>query len=345
MEIEKLLVFSYEQKCSDLHITVGSTPMVRLNGELKKVGTYLLTPTNTLEMAKGITTTEQLEMFSKLGEIDFSYEMEGLCRFRVNLFRQKGAVAIVCRVINAKPPSLQDLDTPDVIRKFAHQHQGLLLVTGPTGSGKSTTLAALIDYINEQMNKHIITLEDPIEYIHQHKNSLVNQREIGQDSLSFAAGLRASLRQDPDVILVGEMRDLETIQIAVTAAETGHLVLATLHTTSAPQTIDRIIDVFPGDQQQQIRVQLASVLLGVVSQRLLPTADQSSRVAVQEILVNTSGVANLIRSDKNHQIKSMIETGRNVGMQTMEMDANKLVREGRISREIATENVPGWEMK
>jgi twitching motility protein PilT len=345
LDIEKLLVFSFEQKCSDLHITVGSTPMVRLNGELKKVGTYLLTPSNTLEMAKAITTTEQLECFTEQGEIDFSYEMKELCRFRVNLFRQKGAVAIVCRVINAKPPSLLELNTPDVIRKFAHQHQGLLLVTGPTGSGKSTTLAALIDYINEQMNKHIITLEDPIEYIHQHKNSLVNQREIGQDSISFASGLRASLRQDPDVILVGEMRDLETIQIAVTAAETGHLVLATLHTTSAPQTIDRIIDVFPGDQQQQIRVQLASVLLGVVSQRLLPTADQSSRVAVQEILVNTSGVANLIRSDKNHQIKSMIETGRNVGMQTMEMDANKLVREGRISREIATENVPGWEMK
>jgi twitching motility protein PilT len=345
LDIEKLLVFSYDQKCSDLHITVGSTPMVRLNGELKKVGTYLLTPSDTLEMAKAITTTEQLECFTEQGEIDFSYEMKELCRFRVNLFRQKGAVAIVCRVINAKPPSLLELNTPDVIRKFAHQHQGLLLVTGPTGSGKSTTLAALIDYINEQMNKHIITLEDPIEYIHQHKNSLVNQREIGQDSFSFAAGLRASLRQDPDVILVGEMRDLETIQIAVTAAETGHLVLTTLHTTSAPQTIDRIIDVFPGDQQQQIRVQLASVLLGVVSQRLLPTADQSSRVAVQEILVNTSGVANLIRSDKNHQIKSMIETGRSVGMQTMEMDANKLVREGRISREIATENVPGWEMK
>lgn len=345
MDIEKLLVFSFEQKCSDLHITVDSTPMVRLNGKLKKVGTTQLTPTNTLEMAKAITTTKQFNRFSEDGEMDFSYEMKDLCRFRVNLFRQKGAVAIVCRVINAKPPSLVDLNTPDVIRDFAHQNQGLLLVTGPTGSGKSTTLAALIDYINEKMNKHIITLEDPIEYIHQHKNSLINQREIGEDSLSFARGLRAALRQDPDVILVGEMRDLETIQIAVTAAETGHLVLATLHTTSAPQTIDRIIDVFPGDQQQQIRVQLASVLLGVVSQRLLPTADESGRVAVHEILVNTSGVANLIRSDKNHQIRSMIETGRNVGMQTMEMDANKLVREGRISQGIATENVPDWEMK
>jgi twitching motility protein PilT len=344
LDIQQLLTLASQKGCSDLHITVGSTPMVRIQGYLKKLGDHVLTPEATLEMVKQVTTQEQFRRFSEKGELDFSYELNGLCRFRVNLFKQKGSVAIVCRVVHVNPPKLADLNLPDVVRQFAHKHQGLLLVTGPTGSGKSTTLAALIDYMNEQMNKHIITLEDPIEYTHSHNRSLINQREIGQDTSSFASGLRAALRQDPDVILVGEMRDLETIQIALTAAETGHLVLATLHTTSASQTIDRVIDVFPGDKQQQIRTQLAGVLAGIVSQRLLPTFDLIGRVAAMEILVNTPGVANLIRSDKVHQIKSLIETGRSTGMQTIEMSVGAFVRNAVITKQKADEFIPGWDV-
>jgi twitching motility protein PilT len=343
LDIQQLLSLAYQRGCSDVHITVGSTPMVRIHGYLKNVGNDVLTPEVTLDMVKQVATAEQFHRFHEKGELDFSYELEGLCRFRVNLFKQKGSVAMVCRVVHATPPDLRDLRLPDVVRQFAHKQQGLILVTGPTGSGKSTTLAALIDYMNGQMNKHIITLEDPIEYSHTHKKSLINQREIGQDTVSFAAGLRAALRQDPDVILVGEMRDLETIQIALTAAETGHLVLATLHTTSAPQTIDRVIDVFPGDKQQQIRTQLAGVLVGIVSQRLLPTSDDDGRVAATEILVNTPGVANLIRSDKVYQIKNLIETGRSTGMQTIEMSVAALVRNGIVTKQKADEFVPGWD--
>jgi twitching motility protein PilT len=335
MDMHQLLKFAFEHKGSDLHITVNSSPMLRLNGQLRKIGNHDLTPEMTKEMAKAIATEQQYKEFEQKGEADFAYALEDVCRFRVNLFKQKNSVAIVCRVINSSPPSVKDLKISDVIRSFVHKHQGLLLVTGPTGSGKSTTLAALINYINEEMNRHIITLEDPIEYIHPHKKSIVNQREIGQDSYSFASALRASLRQDPDVILVGEMRDLETIHIAVTAAETGHLVLATLHTTSAPQTIDRIIDVFPGNQQQQIRTQLAGVLVGVVTQTLLPTADKQGRVAAHEILVNTPAVANLIRSDKIHQIRNLMETGKSHGMQTMDMAVRQLLQNGVIDKSVA----------
>ena len=246
-------------------------------------------------------------------------------------------------MINSKIPTIESLNLPPITKDFAKHTQGILLVTGPTGSGKSTTLAAIIDYINETQSKHILTLEDPIEYLHSHKSSIVNQREIGQDSESFSIGLRAALRQDPDVILVGEMRDLDTIQTAITAAETGHLVLATLHTTGAAQTVDRIIDVFSAEHQQQIRTQLASTLVGVISQRLLPTVDGNGRIGAFEILVSNYAVANLIRSNKIHQIQTVLETSKSSGMQTINMDITKLVQNGMITRGIADEYVPNWD--
>ncbi|WP_100404999.1 type IV pilus twitching motility protein PilT [Bacillus solitudinis] len=343
MNMHKLLKFAFQNQASDLHITVDSTPIVRINGKLKKIGGDCLTPSDTFTMAKEITTEDQFEKFQHQAELDFSYEIEGVCFFRVNLFKQKGSIGIVCRLINSVIPSFLDLNLPDVCRFFAKQTQGLLLVTGPTGSGKSTTLASILDYINETMSKHILTLEDPIEYLHRHKKSLINQREIGQDSSSFSVGLRAALRQDPDVILVGEMRDVDTISTAITAAETGHLVLATLHTTGAAQTIDRIIDVFPGDQQQQIRTQLAGTLAGVISQRLLPLPGDKGRTAAMEILVNTPAVANLIRSDKVHQIQTVLETSKAIGMQTMNMAVVELVKQGLVTRQDADEYVPNWD--
>ncbi|MCM3568392.1 type IV pilus twitching motility protein PilT [Neobacillus mesonae] len=343
LNMEKLLYFAYRNQASDLHITAGITPIVRINGQLKKIGTQSLVPEDTIRMAQEITTQEQFERFQREGELDFSYSLPNICRFRVNLYRQRGSAAIVCRVINNHIPTLASLNLPGVTKHFAKQTQGILLVTGPTGSGKSTTLAAIIDYINETFSKHILTLEDPIEYLHSHKKSIVNQREIGQDSKSFAIALRAALRQDPDVILVGEMRDLETIQTAITAAETGHLVLATLHTTGAAQTVDRIIDVFPAEHQQQIRVQLASTLLGVISQHLLPTADGTGRIAALEILVSNHAVANLIRSNKIHQIQSILETGRGSGMQTINMAVAQLVQAGLVTRTAADEYVPNWD--
>lgn len=344
MDIIQLLTYAFEQKASDLHLTVGTTPIIRVNGTLMPMAHDKLLPSDTLTMVKSLITTEQYQRFMEVGELDTSFALQGYCRFRVNLFKQRGSVGIVCRVIKQDPPGLEQLHVPEVIRTFAHKSQGLLLVTGPTGSGKSTTLAALINYINENMSKHIITLEDPIEFVHHHKMSLVNQREIGEDCRNFATGLRAALRQDPDVILVGEMRDLETISTAITAAETGHLVLATLHTVNAPQTIDRIIDVFPSEQQQQIRTQLAGVLVGIISQRLFPKADQKGRVSGMEVLVNTNAVANLIRLNKVHQIKSLMETGKGVGMQTLETAVHELVKTGLISRHVASEYVPEWTL-
>ena len=342
MNMLKLLNFAFQNGASDLHITIDTTPIVRINGKLKKIGSEILTPAMTELLAKEITTDEQYQDFEQQGELDFSYSLEDICRFRVNIFKQKNAVGIVCRIINSKIPTFEDLNLPEVCKNFAKQTQGLLLVTGPTGSGKSTTLAAIIDYINSNMSKHILTLEDPIEYLHHHKKSIVNQREVGHDSKSFAVGLRAALRQDPDVILVGEMRDVETISTAITAAETGHLVLATLHTTSAAQTIDRIIDVFPGEQQQQIRTQLAATLAGVISQRLLPMASDRGRVAAMEVLVNIPATANLIRSDKVHQLLTVLETSRSLGMQTMNTAVQSLVKQGLVTRQDADEFVPNW---
>ncbi|MBM7662322.1 twitching motility protein PilT [Bacillus mesophilus] len=343
MDIQKLLHFAYQNRASDLHITSGVAPIVRINGKLKKIGNSILTTEDTEQMANELMSSDHQALFQDIGDIDFSYAIPGVCRFRVNIFKQRGSIVTVCRVINNGIPNFAELHLPPVVTAFAKQTQGLLLVTGPTGSGKSTTLASMIDYINETMNKHILTLEDPIEYLHKHKNSIINQREIGLDSRSFSVGLRAALRQDPDVILVGEMRDVETIQTALTAAETGHLVLATLHTTGAAQTVDRIIDVFSAEQQQQVRTQLASSLVGVISQRLLPVAQENGRRAAMEILVNNHAIANLIRTNKIHQIQSILETSKAVGMQTMNMSVRELVQSGIITRKTADEFTPDWD--
>jgi len=317
---------------SDLHITVGSTPIYRVDGELIKGGEKVLTGEDTEQMAKALIPQELYDSFEKDGEVDFSYGLDDNLRFRVNVYRVKKNISIAARVIPYKIPTLEELGMPDKIREFCHYPQGLILVTGPTGSGKSTTIASMINYINRNMKKHIITLEDPIEFLHKHQLSIVNQREVGFDTVDFASGLRASLRQDPDVILVGEMRDLETINIAITAAETGHLVFGTLHTTDAPQTIDRIIGVFPGHQQSEVRLQISSTLVGVISQRLFPKIG-GGRIAATEILVNTPAIANLIRVEKVHQIKSVMQTSKNQGMHTLEMSIKELIKQGLVTEE------------
>jgi len=286
-----------------------------------------------LVLAKELLGEKRFLKFVQEGELDFAHSMQTGERFRVNAFHQKGNPALALRLINTRIPALPELNLPAILAEFTKKTRGLVLVTGPTGSGKSTTLAAMIDLINSNRSCHIITLEDPIEYVHQHKLSLVNQREIGNDTRSFSQALRAALRQDPDVILVGEMRDLETISIAITAAETGHLVFATLHTSSAAQTVDRIIDVFPPHQQQQIRVQLAETLQGIVAQQLLPRIDKPGRIAAVEVMVATPAIKNQIREGKTHQILSTIQTGGKFGMQTLDSALLHLHREGKIARE------------
>lgn len=333
--IEHILRAGFELKASDLHLTVGVPPIMRLNGELKRYGKETLKPIDTEGMAKAIIPAHMWEQFKEKGELDFSYGIPGVSRFRVNAYLQRSCVSMAIRIVPTKVPTIEDLQLPSVLTKIAERPQGLILVTGPTGSGKSTTLAALIQYMNQHMRKHIITLEDPIEYLHKHGNSIIDQREVGFDTNNFANGLRAALRQDPDVILVGEMRDLETIQTAITAAETGHLVLGTLHTSSAPATINRIIDVFPPSQQPQVRIQLASVLVAVISQRLFPTADQKRRRAATEILINNAAVANLIRNEKIYQIVNVIQTSRAYGMHTLESSIKELVQSGIVSRDAA----------
>ncbi|MCD5401101.1 type IV pilus twitching motility protein PilT [candidate division NPL-UPA2 bacterium] len=332
MNIDKLLHETVERKASDLHLTVMRPPTVRVNGELLPLDYPKLGSENTAAFAQEIMTEEQWADFQERGETDFSYSIRGLSRFRVNVFRQRGTVGLVMRTINTEIPSLDKLGLPEVVHSFAEKKRGLILVTGPTGSGKSTTLASIVDLINKNRTEHILTLEDPIEFMHRHNKSIVNQREIGTDSTSFALALRSALRQDPDVILVGEMRDLETISIAITAAETGHLVMATLHTVDAPQTIDRIIDVFPSHQQQQVRVQLANTLVGILSQQLLQKTG-GGRVAAVEVLVANPAVRNLIREGKIHQILSTMQTGGKLGMVTMDASLKKLYDAGQISRE------------
>jgi len=331
---EHLLRAAFELRASDLHLTVGIPPIMRINGQLRQYGQETVKPEDTEAMAKAVISDRLWPQFLEKGEIDFSHGIPGVSRFRINVFRQRSCISLAVRVIPTKIPTIDELGLPEVLKKIVEKPQGLVLVTGPTGSGKSTTLAAMIDYMNKTMRKHIITLEDPIEYLHKHGNCIIDQREIGFDTNSFASGLRAALRQDPDVILVGEMRDLETIHTAITAAETGHLVLGTLHTSSAPATIDRIIDVFPPAQQQQIRIQLASVLVAVISQRLFPKANEQGRIAATEILINNSGVANLIRNEKVHQIVSIMQTSKAQGMHTLESHLKELVYAGWISREI-----------
>lgn len=333
--IETLMRAAYELKASDMHLTVGVPPIMRINGDLKRYGKEPLKPEDTEKMGQSIVSQKMWDVFKEKGEIDFSYGIPQLSRFRINIYQQRACVCMAIRVVPTKIPTIEDLQLPEVLKKITTKPQGLVLVTGPTGSGKSTTLASMIDYMNRTMKKHIITLEDPIEYLHKHNLCIIDQREVGFDTQTFANGLRASLRQDPDVILVGEMRDLETISTAITAAETGHLVFGTLHTSSAPSTIDRIIDVFPPSQQPQVRIQLASVLVAIISQRLFPTIERSGRRAATEILINNSAVANLIRNEKIHQISSIMQTSRSLGMHTLEMDIKQLVASGIISKEVA----------
>ena len=332
MDVAELLIQTKERGGSDLHLSAGSHPMMRLHGELTPIDDRVLSRDDVHRMIYEVLADEQRRAFEESRDFDFAIELGEVARFRVNVFHQRNGEGAVFRVIPTQIRSFQELGLPDVMQTLALRENGLVLVTGPTGSGKSTTLAAMVDLINYTTRKHIITLEDPIEFVHRSKSCLVNQREIGSHTRSFAAALRAALREDPDVILVGEMRDLETISLALTAAETGHLVFGTLHTKSAPKTIDRVIDAFPPGQQQQIRVQLAESLQGVLSQVLLPTKDQKGRVAALEIMVATVAIRNLIREAKTHQMPSSIQTGTQLGMQSLEQALRNLVMQGRIER-------------
>ena len=325
-------------KGSDLHVTAGLPPMIRVHGDLKPLKGYRkLLPKDLQEMLYSMITQKQREIFEENLELDFSYALPGRARFRVNVFQQRDALGAVMRLIPFEIKKLEELGAPPVIREFAHMRRGLVLVTGITGSGKSTTLAALIDVINAERAEHIMTVEDPIEFLHKHKKAIVNQREVGTDTHGFGAALKHVLRQDPDVILVGEMRDLETIQTALTAAETGHLVFGTLHTQDAPQSVDRIIDVFPPHQQAQIRVQLASTLAGIVSQQLVPIAEGKGRALAAEVLMVTPAVANLIREGKTHQIYTSMQAGGKYGMQVMDQHLAELVKLRVITYEMALE--------
>ena len=333
--IEEILAVAKEAGASDVHITVGIPPKMRVNGNLITIGNEKLLPADTLEMAIHVMNEKQRQHFEEHGELDMSFAIMGEGRYRVNIFRQRGSIAMAFRIVDTVIPEPEKLGVPRSVIDLYTRKRGLILVTGPTGSGKSTTLAAIIDKLNTNREAHVITLEDPIEYLHTHKKSIVNQREIGLDTNSYVNALRAALREDPDVILVGEMRDFDTISVAITAAETGHLVLSTLHTIGAASTVDRVIDVFPPHQQQQIRVQLANVLEAVISQQLIPTADGKGRVAAFEVLHTNPAVRNLIREGKTHQLASVMQTNKKAGMMTMDDSIYTLYSEYRITRESA----------
>ncbi len=335
LSLEELLKKTLEQGASDLHLTVGIPPTIRKNGRLSTIGEEKLMPSDTEAYVRSMLNEEQWKKYQETGELDLSFSLKGMGRFRVNVYKQRGTCCVAIRMVNLVIPSVEELGLPSIVTDMSKKTKGMILVTGPTGSGKSTTLALIIDLINKNRDCHILTLEDPIEYLHKHNKSIVNQREIGNDSQSYAAALRAALREDPDVILVGEMRDTETIAIAVTAAETGHLVLSTLHTIGAANTIDRIIDVFPPYQQQQIKVQLSTVIQSVISQQLLPRKDKPGRVPAIEIMVATPAVRNLIREGKTYQINSQIQTGAKFGMQAMDLSLASLYKKGIISQEDA----------
>src|SRR5436305_4992601 len=333
--IDDLLEQMVARGASDLHVTVGTPPAIRLRGHLERIeGAESLTADNTQQLLYRVLSSEQQKQLEIKRQLDFAYAVPGVARFRVNVFFQREALGAAFRVIPHDIKSLEELGLPASLHAFTDKPRGLVLVTGPTGSGKSTTLAAIIDEINRTRSDHILTIEDPIEFVHKHKRCIVNQREIGPDATSFADALRAALRQDPDVILVGEMRDLETISTALTAAETGHLVFGTLHTQSAPSTIDRIIDVFPAEQQEQVRIQIASSLQGVVTQALLPTADGIGRVPALEILLPDDAVRNLIRQGKVEQIYSVMQTNSGRGMQTMEQALADLIQHRVVDVEV-----------
>jgi twitching motility protein PilT len=336
IDFADVLMQVVDRRASDLHLSAGAPPMIRTRGRLVALEGYpKLTPTDTREIVYSILSGSQRQRLENNWQIDFAYAIPGRARFRVNAYFQRGALGAAFRLIPFEVVPLEDLGLPPAIRAFADKPRGLVLVTGPTGSGKSTTLASIIDVINQTRNEHIMTIEDPIEFLHTHKNCIVNQRELGSDATSFADALKAALRQDPDVILVGEMRDIETIGTAITAAETGHLVFATLHTQDAPQTIDRIVDSFSAEQQGQIRAQLSVALQGIVTQTLVPTADGSGRAVAAEIMIPTPAVRNLIREAKTHQLYSVIQTGSQHGMQTMDASLAGLVRSGRITKAVA----------
>jgi twitching motility protein PilT len=335
--VDDLLRIVVEKGGSDLHISVGVPPIIRVDGQLLPCNFEKVTPQDSQRLIYDILTDEQIQRFETNFELDFSYQLARLSRFRVNVYRDRANVATAFRVIPSRIPTLKDLSLPPVLEDLTRLPRGLILVTGPTGSGKSTTLAAMINQINSERSVHVLTIEDPIEYLHSHRFSIINQREVGQDTRSFANALRAALREDPDVILVGEMRDLETMQMAVSAAETGHLVFATLHTNSAATSVERIVDSFPPGQQEQVRLQLSNNLQAILCQQLLPRANQPGRVCAMEIMTASPAVRNLIRENKAHQITSMIQTSANLGMQTMDQSLRDLYLRGLITFELAME--------
>ena len=330
--LRELLKIAIKNRASDLHLSVGISPTIRVDGILKKLNYKDLSSDDTEKYAK-IILQDQYDIYENQGEFDTVYSINDVGRFRVNVFKQRGNTSLAIRVIPFEIMSLEELNCPSIVKELCYKKSGLVIVTGPTGSGKSTTLSAMINEINKNSASHIITLEDPIEFLHKHNKSIVNQREIGKDSLSYSKALKSILREDPDVILIGEMRDLETISLAITAAETGHLVFSTLHTIGAVKTIDRIVDVFPSNQQDQIRIQLANIIEGVISQQLILNKS-GKRVAALEIMTSTLAIRNLIREKKTHQIQSLIQSGSKYGMITMDDYLMKLYRQGTIGKDV-----------
>ncbi len=337
MDIKTLLKATVEAGASDLHVSAGMPPLIRVRGEMVRSPAPALSDADARIMLQTLMSDEQRKEFLTKRDIDFAFELPGLCRFRANIFEQRRGIGGVFRVIATKIKTLEELGTPRVLKDLSMKEHGLVLVTGPTGSGKSTTLAAMIDYVNSNRAGHIITIEDPIEFVHESKSCLINQREVGSHTDSFSSALRSALREDPDIILVGELRYLETTALAITAAETGHLVFGTLHTNSASKTIDRLIDIFPAERQSQVRTMVSESLEGVIAQTLIPTVDGKSRVAAIEILVGVPALRNLIREDKTTQIQSVMQVGGQHGMQTLDMALKDLVITGKITREAAVE--------
>lgn len=347
MDISELLAFSVKNNASDLHLSSGLPPMLRVHGDVRRINLPVLTHQDVHSMIYDIMTDSLRKTYEERLECDFSFEIPGLARFRVNAFNQDRGAAAVFRTIPSRVLTLEELNCPRVFADICLRPRGLVLVTGPTGSGKSTTLAAMVNHVNENENAHILTIEDPIEFVHESKRSLVNQREVGPHTISFDNALRSALREDPDVILIGEMRDLETIRLALTAAETGHLVFGTVHTSSAAKTIDRVVDVFPAEEKEMVRSMLSESLVAIISQTLLRRKDETGRVAAHEIMIATPAIRNLIRENKIAQMYSTIQTGSNVGMQTLDQNLTELIRRNVISAPVARsaakvpENFPG----